>query len=95
MIRVVSVVDKVNTAIHRLSTGLTPYFGNIEYHVVDVHPKRPDPQQLKRFTELAKTADLMDYQYFRTADMLRQYFPWLKSKPSILTHHNPYSLKLS
>lgn len=93
MFRVIAVVDKVGTALDRLAKGVAPYMNGIDYHVVDVHPKRPSPEQLARFESLARTADVIDYQYFRTADMLRQKFDWVKAIPSILTHNNPYSIK--
>jgi len=92
VLRVVAVSDKVGTAIDRLCRGVGKYHDNLEYIVCDVHPKRPDPEQLARFEEAAKTADIIDYQYYRTADMLRERFPWLKEKKSILTHNNPYSI---
>lgn len=92
MMRVVCVVDKVGTALDRLGKGVAPYHDNIDYHVVDVHPKRPDPGQLARFEELAKTADIIDWQYYKTAERLRGMYPWLASKKQILTHNNPYSI---
>ena len=90
--RVVCVVDKVGTALDRLGKGVAPYMNGIDYHVVDVHPKRPSTEQLARFEALARTADVIDYQYFKTADMLRRRYDWLKNIPSILTHNNPYSI---
>lgn len=92
MLRVVSLVDKVGTALDRLAKGVIPYHDNIDYHVIDVHPKRPDPEQLARFEQLARTADVIDYQYYRTADMLRERYDWAKAIPSILTHNNPYAI---
>ncbi len=92
MMRVIAVVDKEGTALDRLAKGVIPYHDNIDYQVVDVHPKRPDPEQLERFESLAKTADIIDYQYYRTADMLRERYQWLKDIPSLLTHNNPYAI---
>lgn len=92
MLRVVCVVDKEGTALDRLAKGVAPYHKNLDYHVVDVHPKRPSPEQLQRFEELARTADVIDYQYYRTSDMLRARFDWLRDIPSILTHNNPYAI---
>jgi len=63
MLRIVSVSDKVGTAIDRLCKGVAPYYKNVEYYVRDVHPKRPDPQQLDRFFDVAEGADVIDYQY--------------------------------
>lgn len=92
MLRVVAVSDKIGTAIDRLCRGVSKYHDNIEYIVCDIHPKRPDAEQLARFEEAIKTADIIDYQYFRSADMLRERYPALKDVPSILTHNNPYSI---
>lgn len=89
MIKVVCVVDKVGTALDRLAKGVAPYHKNIEYHVVDVHPKRPDVKQLMEF-EQHLDADIFDFQYFRTAQMLMKQYD-LKGK-KILTHNNPYSI---
>ena len=86
MLKVACVVDKTGTALDRLAKGVIPYHGNLDYTVVDVHPKRPDEEQLSRFINAAETADIIDFQYFRTAEMLIDKFPWLKSKGLILTH---------
>lgn len=90
--RVVCVVDKVNSAIDRLAKGNADYMGGFDYHVVDVHPKRPSQEQLQRFESLARTADILDFQYFKTAEMLRKRYDWIEQVPKILTHHNPYSI---
>lgn len=95
MLKVLCVVDKKDTALDRLAKGVAPYHQNLDYHVVAVHPKRPDAAQLEAFEAVAHDADIIDYQYFRTAEMLRQRFDWLESKPQILTHNNPYSIKES
>lgn len=92
MLKIVSVSDKVGTAIDRLCRGVAKYHTNINYVVLDVHPKRPDPQQLLKFEQEAKTADIIDWQYFRTAETLRGRYDWLKDKRQILTHNNPYSI---
>lgn len=95
MFRIACVVDKLDTALDRLGKGVKPYHDNLEYKVFDVHPKRPSPEQIYKFIEYAKEADVIDYQYFRTAQMLEQNFPWLKGKKRILTHNNPYSIEES
>lgn len=93
MLKVRSIVDKKNSAIDRLAKGLIPYMDRLDYKVIDCHPKRPSPDQLTRIETECKDADVIDYQYFRTAEMLREKYHWLKDKPSILQHHNPYSIK--
>lgn len=93
MIKVICVVDKTGTALDRLAKQVAQYHTNIEYVVCDVHPKKPDTEQLQRFEQEAIDADVIDYQYFRTAVMLRERYAWLKDKRSILTHNNAYSYK--
>ncbi len=92
MLKILCVVDKEKTAIDRLAQGMKPYHQNINYVVLAVHPKRPDPQQLVAFEREAFDADIIDWQYFRTAEMLRERYDWLKDKKQILAHHNPYSI---
>jgi glycosyltransferase involved in cell wall biosynthesis len=93
MLKVVCVVDKDRTALDRLARGVAPYHDNLDYSVVAVHPKRPDPEQLEAFETAARDADIIDWQYFKTAVMLREKYPWLSEKKHILTHNNPYSYK--
>lgn len=95
MLKICVVVDKTNSAIDRLAKGMTKYHDNIDYTICDVHPKRPSPEQLQRFEIEAQDADIMDWQYFRSAELLRNKYDWLKDKKHILTHHNPYSIKES
>lgn len=93
MLKVRAIVDKKGTALDRLACGVAKYHINLDYDVIDCHPKRPDPEQLARIENECRDADIIDYQYFRTADLLRNMYPWLKEKPSILTHNNPYSIR--
>lgn len=93
MFKVACVVDKEGTALDRLSQGMKPFHDSFQFDVIAVHPKRPSSEQLARFEALAKEADVLDYMYYRTADMLRGHYPWLKDKPSLLTHNNPYSIR--
>lgn len=92
-LKVVCVVDKVGTALWRLAKGVEPFHQNLDYVVLACHPKRPSPEQLEAIERECKSADIIDYQYFRTAEMLREKYDWLKKIPSILTHNNAYSHK--
>jgi glycosyltransferase involved in cell wall biosynthesis len=92
MLNVLCVVDKVDTALDRLAKGVAPYHTNLDYKVIAIHPKRPDDSQLVAFEQAASEADIIDYQYFRTAEMLRSRYSWLDGKRQILTHNNPYSV---
>jgi glycosyltransferase involved in cell wall biosynthesis len=93
MLKVICVTDKVGTALDRLAKGVAKYHDNLDYKVLAVHPKRPDHQQLLDFVREASDADIIDWQYFRTAETLRAMYPWLKDKKQILTHNNPYSIE--
>lgn len=92
MLKVVAVCDKEDTAIHRLACAMQPYMENLDYKVICCHPKRPDPIQLNTFETEASQADIISFDYFRTALMLLEKYPWLKDKKKILNHYNPYSI---
>lgn len=93
MLKVVCVVDKTGTALDRLAKQVIPYHDNIEYVVCDIHPKRPDENQLRKFEQEATDADIIDFQYFRSAELLLSLYPQLSDKKLVLTHNNPYSYK--
>lgn len=95
MLKVLAICDKEGTALERLAKGVAKYHDNIDYKVLAVHPKRPDPKQLLDFEREAKDADVIDWQYFRSAELLRGLYPWLKDKKQILTMNNPYSIEES
>lgn len=92
MLKVVAVVDKKGTAIDRLAQALKPYFTNLDYKVLDYHPKRPDRAQVEAFEREAMDADLISFDYFRTAEKIKELHPWVKDKKKILNHYNPYSI---
>lgn len=93
MLKVVCLVDKEYTALDRLAQGVAKYHNNIDYKVLAVHPKRPDQEQLRAFEQAAADADIIDAQYYRSLYKLREIFPWLKDKKTILTHNNPYAIE--
>lgn len=93
MLKVVCLVDKEGTALDRLAKGVARYHTNLDYIVCDVHPKRPDQEQLRRFEMAARDADIIDAQYYRSLYKLREIFPWLAGKKTILTHNNPYAIE--
>lgn len=90
--KVIAIVDKEKTALDRLAQGVKPYHKNLDYKVISVHPKRPDPEQLEAIERECKDADVIDAQYYKSMDMLRERFDWLKNIPTILTHNNPYAI---
>lgn len=92
MLKVLAISDKKDTAIDRLCKGVIPYHDNLDYKVLDFHPKRPDPEQIARLKAELPTTDIIDAQYFRTIEKIRELFPEAKDIPTILTHNNPYSV---
>lgn len=93
MLKVLCIVDKQGTALDRLAKGVAKYHDNLNYKVLAVHPKRPDSKQITDFEREAMDADIIDWQYYRTAEMLKAKYPWLKDKKQILTHNNPYAIE--
>lgn len=92
MLKVICLVDKDNTAIDRLSKGMAPYHKNIDFKILPLHPKRPDQYQIENLKQELVTADLIDAQYYRSIEKLRELIPQSKEIPTLLTHHNPYSI---
>lgn len=90
--KILIVVDKPSSAIDRLAQGIRSFNPHLDITVLPVHPKRPNPQQLNAFEFLANDADVIHYEYWKSAEMLRAIYPQFDSKPSILSHHNPYDV---
>src|ERR1035437_4947148 len=93
MLKVVCLVDKKNTALDRLAKGVAKYHDNINYVVCELHPKRPDQEQLDRLKLELMDADIIDAQYFRSIELARSLFPEIKKIKTVLTHNNPYSIE--
>lgn len=88
---VLCITDKPGSAIDRLATGMAPYHDNLKYHVLPIHPKRPDEKQIADWERLYPEADVIDFAYYKTAYMLMEQYD-LSDKKLILQHHNPYSI---
>lgn len=84
------VCDKKDSAIWRMAKGIEKHLPHLDIQVIDVHPKRPSPEQLHNYNQGVEWADVIDYEYWKTALMLLDSFP--NNKPKILAHHNPYSI---
>ncbi len=92
MLKILSIVDKEQSAIWRIANGMSKYHDNMDYKVIAVHPKKPSSEQLVEFENQAQDADIIDFGYFRTSQLLLSRYPWLADKKKILTHYNPYSI---
>ena len=87
------VTVKPNSAIDRLAYSVRDFNKHLDIKVLPVHPKKPD--NLAEYKKLAEWADIIDYEYWKTAEMLRTKFLEFKNKPCILSHYNPYNIKES
>jgi glycosyltransferase involved in cell wall biosynthesis len=92
--KILIVVEKLGSAIDTCAKAMAKMSDWIDYEIIAVHPKRPSPEQLEDFRKKAFAADLIDFQYWKSANMLISAFPFLKDKKKILTHHNPYDCEL-
>lgn len=92
MKKILIVTVKLNSAIDRLAYSVRDLNKHLDIKVLPVHPKRPD--NLEEYKKLAGWADVIDYEYWKSAEMLSAKFPEIK-KPSILSHYNPYDLQKS
>lgn len=89
--KILIVCEKEGTAIYRLALMTAKAAPWHEFRIVCVHPKRPTAQQYIDFNSGYEWCDLIDFRYWRTAELLKDYIDI--RKPAILTHYNPYDLK--
>lgn len=87
------VAEKEGTAIHRLAVQTAKYMPWHAVKIVCVHPKRPSPQQIQEFEQGLEWCDVVDFRYWKTAEMLQSMFAI--KKPTVLTHYNPYDINKS
>jgi len=92
--KILAVVDKLGSAIDLCARSIYRMNSWFDYEIIAVHPKRPSTEQLEEFRKKAFEADLIDFQYWKSGNMLIGAFPFLKDKKKILTHHNPYDVEL-
>lgn len=89
--KVAIVIEKHGTAIGRLAEMTVKAAPWHEYRIVDVHPKRPTVEQLNAFEQAQEWCDVIDFRYWKTAELLRAHYAI--RKPCLLTHYNPYDLE--
>jgi glycosyltransferase involved in cell wall biosynthesis len=91
--KILTLVDKKGSAIWTLAKSVQKHAKHFDIIVQDFHPKRPSIDQLEVTPGLLEEADLIDVQYWKTGEKVKELYPdiWHKKK-KILTHHNPYDL---
>lgn len=90
--RIAIIVDKPNSAIDILSRYIQDDLKHHKIYILYLHPKRPSAEQI----ELLKTAlkaDVVHFQYWKSAIKSIELLPALAEKRTMLTHHNPYDLE--
>lgn len=91
-ILIVTVLPFTYSSIERMAEMIVKYNEHLTIEIFPFHGKRYSPEDLKAFENFAKDFDLIDFEYWRGAEVLLREFPWLKDKKKILAHHNPYDL---
>lgn len=89
--KVTLIADKENTAIHKLCVYTKQSLPQHDFRIVCVHPKRPSGSQIKEAFEALDWCDVVDWRYWRSAELLRSMVT--VNKPQILTHYNPYDIQ--
>lgn len=90
---IVSFVDKDGSAIDRLARMNAQRFPHLNVNVLDFHPKRPDAIQMEDARKAIEWADIIDFQYWKTAVAIRNLFPKeCEGKKTILTHQNEHNI---
>jgi len=88
----VVILPTKHSAVERMAWDNKKYNPHLDIDIVPVHPKRPSKLELETFYAKAQEADIIDFQYWKSAVMLLKRFPVLKRKCLTLTHHNPYDI---
>lgn len=87
------VVDKPQSALDIISRPIMKHNPHLNITICPVHPKRPNDKQLQVFEHFGKKADVIHFQYWRSAELIKNTYKWVKDKKTVLTHNNPYDLK--
>lgn len=88
------VVDSKLWAIGHLAKAIVDRNPQFEWKFIEVHPKALERGEidLLPIKEMVAWADLIDFQYWRTASQLVELIPEIKNKITIVTHQNDKDL---
>lgn len=92
--RIGIIVDKENSAIDRLAQYTKKSLPWHQINIQPFHPKKYGAKDLRRIQFLMKWADVIDFQYWKSAEVIMSILTGdAMKKPRLLTHHNPYDLR--
>jgi len=94
MKKILQIVDTYGWAIDKLSRKVVEYNPRYSWQRMEVHPKGLERGEidLEPIRKAIEWADIIDFQYWRTASQLAEMIPELKNKKVMLTHHNEKNL---
>lgn len=90
--KILMITDRKGSAIDRLANMVKEYNKHFDIQILPIHPKRPSEEILKSYQTLIKRANIIDYEYWKTAKMLIERYGLPKDKKTILTHNNEANL---
>jgi len=90
MKNILQICDTFGWAIDKLSRSVVESNQRYNWERIAVHPKGLERNEidLEPIREAIKRADIIDFQYWRTASQLAVLIPELKNKKVMMTHHN-------
>jgi len=93
LMNIIQIVDTEKSAIAILARQIKRHNPDLNIKTAAFHPKKPDKNQIDNVHNLLKWADIIDCQYWKSGNKVKEMMPELwHSKPKMLTHYNPYNL---
>lgn len=91
--KIVAFTDKKGSAIDRLAEINAKRLEHLNYKVLSFHPKKPSQEEINNALEAIKEADILDFQYWKSAVTIRKMFAKeCEGKVMILTHQNEHNI---
>lgn len=92
MKKILSIVDKTGSAIHRLEEMNRVRLPHLEYHVCTLHPKRPSQEEVQAIKSILDSGvDVIHAAYWKSAMKFIELFGEQKV-PVVLTHQNEHNI---
>lgn len=91
--KVISISDKEGSAIDRLAMMNAERWEHFPIAHLPIHPKKPEPDRVELLKKILPSADLINFEYHKTAVMLRKLMPEIEKKKMVLVHHNEHNIE--